>query len=218
MARRGPTWAGGVSGADALVYSMAVFDDGSGPGLYAGGSFYSAGGVLANNIAKWDGQAWSALGAGLRGGGAPGALAAFDDGTGPALYVAGSFRLAGDLRVENIAKWDGQQWSDVGGGIEGNSGLGELTVFDDGSGPVLLAAGMFATSGRAPVSGIATWDGLSWRVADAEMNGLVQALAVHADASGPHLYLGGKFTTAGGRPSTFIARWDCVATARRLQL
>ena len=40
----------------------AVVFDSSG-NLYAGGNFTTAGGVAANYIAKWNGSAWSALGA-----------------------------------------------------------------------------------------------------------------------------------------------------------
>ena len=39
----------------------------SGTNLYAGGEFTIAGGVTANYIAKWDGNAWSALGSGMNG-------------------------------------------------------------------------------------------------------------------------------------------------------
>ena len=42
------------------VNALAV----SGTNLYAGGCFTTAGGVPANNIAKWNGSAWSALGRG----------------------------------------------------------------------------------------------------------------------------------------------------------
>ena len=35
--------------------------------LYVGGYFTQAGGVTVNNIAKWDGAKWSALGAGVDG-------------------------------------------------------------------------------------------------------------------------------------------------------
>ena len=44
------------------VNALAV--DGAG-NLYAGGCFTTAGGVAANNVAKWDGSAWSALGSGI---------------------------------------------------------------------------------------------------------------------------------------------------------
>jgi len=38
---------------DGGVSAMAVFDDGSGPALYAGGSFATAGGLPSSNIAAW---------------------------------------------------------------------------------------------------------------------------------------------------------------------
>ncbi|MCK6563057.1 PKD domain-containing protein, partial [bacterium] len=43
------------------VYAIAV----SGSGVYAGGGFTTAGGVVASHIAKWDGTSWSALGSGM---------------------------------------------------------------------------------------------------------------------------------------------------------
>jgi hypothetical protein len=49
------------------VNALIVFDDGTGPALYAGGAFTTAGGVSANRIAKWNGSTstWSALGGGI---------------------------------------------------------------------------------------------------------------------------------------------------------
>ncbi len=89
---------------------MAVFDDGSGPALYVGGSFNTAGGASVNNIARWDGQTWSPLGAGLDSSVA--VMIVFDDGLGggPALYVGGWFENAGGRPAHNIAKWDGKAW------------------------------------------------------------------------------------------------------------
>jgi hypothetical protein len=40
---------------------IAAFDDGDGEGLYAAGSFTSAGGVLCNGLARWRDGAWSAV-------------------------------------------------------------------------------------------------------------------------------------------------------------
>lgn len=85
------------------VEALGVFDDGGGPALYVGGWFTTAGGEPANRIAKWDGSIWSALGAGV-GGGAVYALTAFDDGSGPALYVGGEF-LSSPAGDKSLAKW-----------------------------------------------------------------------------------------------------------------
>src|SRR5215212_2614337 len=53
-------------GADDSISAMIVFDDGSGPALYAGGAFTAAGGTNASRVARWDGTSWSALGSGIQ--------------------------------------------------------------------------------------------------------------------------------------------------------
>src|SRR5690606_35608104 len=59
----------------------------------------------------------------------------FDDGSGPALYAAGTFTVPGDADAVGFARWDGESWSSVGGGIDGHALA--LAVYDDGSGPAL---------------------------------------------------------------------------------
>ena len=205
-----PSWlptfgpAPGVTGAIAVT---AVFDDGSGPALYVGGSFTMAGIVQARNIAKWDGSSWSALGSGT--GGVVTSLAVFDDGSGPALYAAGTFGSAGGGSANRIAKWDGTSWSALGLGVGVLDDRVEcLAVFDDGSGPALYAGGVFSTAGGAPANNIAKWNGSSWAALDAGVNGAVFALAVFDDGGGPALYAGGTFTSAGGVPVNRLARWN----------
>ena len=135
------------NGGEAL-YDLAVFDDGSGagPALYAGGYFTTAGGVSANNIARWDGTAWSAVGGGLEEG-LPFVFTVFDDGGGPALYVGGSFRKAGGMPANRIAKWDETRWSALGNGVASGS-VAALEAFDDGNGggPGLFVGGYFSIS------------------------------------------------------------------------
>jgi len=194
------------------VAALSVFDDGLGPALYAGGLFTFAGGVPANQIAKWDGKQWSALGTGL-GGVAPnvGALTVFDDGTGPALYVGGDFTLAGDVPASRIAKWDGNQWSALGSGMNAGA-VDALTVFDDGTGPALYAGGLFMFAGGVLANGIARWDGAQWSALGSGMGGgarpYVAALTVFDDGMGTALHAGGLFTLAGGVPASRIAKWD----------
>ena len=92
---------------------MTVFDDGVGdrPALFLAGRFFTAGGVEAKSIARWDGRTWSALGLGLHdingSEAAAGAIVVFDDGTGdgPALFVGGDFLIAGGISSQHIAKW-----------------------------------------------------------------------------------------------------------------
>jgi len=206
------------NGVDGIVEALTTYDDGTGPALYAGGYFTGAGGVTANRIAKWDGTEWSAL-EGPAGNGMDGAVSAlttYDDGTGPALYAGGFFELAGGVPANNIAKWDGTEWS----ALEGPSGNGmnsivlALTTYDDGTGPALYAGGSFITAGGVSANNIAKWDGTAWSPLEGPSgNGIsdrVHALTTYDDGTGPALYAGGQFNSAGGVQALGIARWDGV--------
>lgn len=48
-----------------MVGPLYVYDDGSGPALYVGGTFYYVGGFYTDNIARWNGSWWSSLSLGL---------------------------------------------------------------------------------------------------------------------------------------------------------
>ncbi|MCZ6754650.1 MAG: hypothetical protein O7E49_04990 [Gemmatimonadetes bacterium] len=214
----GRTWSplgGGVDGDDVVVYALGVFDDGQGsaPALYAGGLFTTAGGVGASSIARWDGTGWSPVGGGVSG--FVYTLTVFDDGSdsGSALYAGGYLTSAGGVEVNHIARWDGEAWSPVGGGItsDGIALVRALAVYDDGSGtgPALYAAGLFTTAGGVSASNIAKWDGSTWSAVGSGLTDTVYTLTVFDDGSGPALYAGGTFTETGGDLwVNHIAKWD----------
>jgi hypothetical protein len=205
---QGSTWTIPGGGIDGGVTALLVFDDGSGPALYAGGYFTDAGGVPVTNIARWDGLAWSSVGGGL--GGEVDALCAFDDGNGPALYAGGNFTLAGGVSANRIAKWDGSSWSALGGGLSGGgiTRVSALTVFDDGAGPALFVAGTFASADGVAASGIARYDAAGWSALGSGLNGPGNALAVFGSGEKSALFVGGAFTSAGGVPASGIAQWS----------
>lgn len=206
----GTTWsqlAGGISDPTVhLILAMTIFDDGSGPALYAGGTFKTAGGVTVNNIAKWNGTSWSPLGVGMNG--TVRALAVFDDGSGTALYAGGSFTTAGGISANRIAKWNGVSWSPLGNGM--NLDVNALAVFDDGSGsgPALYAGGQFNTVDGVGISRIAKWNGSSWSSLGTGLNSTVFTLTVFDDGNGLGLYAGGLFSNAGGVSASHIAKWN----------
>jgi hypothetical protein len=186
------------------VVSMTTFDDGSGPALYVGGQFPTIGGVIAANIAKWNGTTWVPLGAGLNG--FVTCLGAFDDGSGPALYAGGSFTASGSTTVNRVARWTGSEWVDVGGGV-GSGYVEQFQVFDDGSGPGLFACGYFTSAGGQP-GGIARYRNGEWsNLGGGTPTGGVYAMTVWDDGSGPALYVGGQFGTISGVPANSLARW-----------
>ncbi len=208
LARGGcePSWLptfGGMPGTNGFVWAMASFDDGSGPALYVGGAFTSAGGAVVNGLAKWDGTSWSAVSDQLTGSGVH-ALIVFDDGSGPALYVGGRYALQGNGATD-VAKWDGTTWTPLG--PLGRS-VRALAVYDDGSGPALYAGGEFDISNGAAADHVAKWDGSSWSAVGSGTSDWVAALLVHDDGSGPALFAGGAFEHAGGTPANHIAKWD----------
>ena len=86
---------------------------------------------------------WSRLGDGMTAKLNPSVsdMVVFDDGTGQALYACGRFESAGGVPVSNIAKWDGFEWSPVGGGIVGIVSI--VTVFDDGAGEAIIGQETF---------------------------------------------------------------------------
>ncbi|MBI2928565.1 MAG: Ig-like domain-containing protein [Verrucomicrobia bacterium] len=208
------------------VLALGVFDDGTGPALYAGGEFAVARGAPATGLAKWDGRSWSPVGPGL-GSTIPESslpplvfsLTVYDDGTGPALYAGGSFGFdTPSGPVSNIARWDGRDWSPLGSGIErriavADTGPRALAVFDDGSGPALYAGGLFVKAGGIPVNGLARWDGLRW---SALGNGVVRAqgtpgsvlaMAVFEDGRGLGLFIGGTFGDYNGSTAENLTKW-----------
>jgi hypothetical protein len=78
--------------------------------LVAGGSFLTAGGSVANGIARWDGSIWHPLGTGV-GGTSPEVydLAVFDG----QIIASGTFTLAGGRVSAHLARWGPTGTSDV---------------------------------------------------------------------------------------------------------
>ncbi len=218
----GTSWSvlgsGTNSAASAGVFGLAVFDDGTGAALYAGGRFTSMGGVAMHQIARWDGSGWSGLSNGITGPvlGLPlpyvRALCVFDDGTGAALYAGGQFTNAGGVVTGSIARWDGTNWSLLGSGVDGE--VRALRVFGAGNAARLYAGGQFTLAGGVAAANIARWDGTNWSSVGAGVGGasaaVVEALTVFDRGAGAALHAGGRFTSAGGVSARNIAAWNGV--------
>ena len=194
----------------AHVYALAAGTDGA---LYAGGSFATAGGVGASNIAAWDAHAssWRPLGTGDGMNGPVLALAFRPDGS---LCAGGRFTVAGGALANHVAcrPAGSTTWQPLGSGTDGD--VYALAAAPDGS---LYAGGSFTTAGGVAANAIARWDGTtsSWHALGSGMEGgygspTVNALAVGLDGS---LYAGGTFDTAGGVPAKYVARWDAPASS-----
>lgn len=146
----GSTWSdvgGGVSDLDPSttprVFSLAFDAAGN---LYVGGTFNQVGtGLLpVNNIAKWDGSTWSALGTGL-------------DGTVNDLVLDSSGRLYATYygnasSTGDIDRWDGARWTTLHSAA--NSSINSLAFTTPTK---LLAGGAFTEIGGQVASFIAAF-------------------------------------------------------------
>jgi hypothetical protein len=126
-----------------------------GTDVYVGTDANNIAGIAqADHVARWNGSAWSALGAGS--GGANGwfpATASINAlaGTTTHLFATGTFLNAnGDARADHIAFFDGSEWHPVGSNGAGEgpwSGNGLALALVDRQ---LYAAGSFTSAGGDP--------------------------------------------------------------------
>ncbi len=185
------------------VYAIAAAANGD---VYVGGSFATAGVITVNNIARWDGSSWHALGAGT-GGTWPDVHAIAV--TGSDVYIGGSFSTVNGNVIPGVAHWNGSVWSGLGSGVGGVYAEVDAVVTN---GTNIYIGGRFAqvtdsTNGTQTAGHVAMWNGSVWST----MGGGVANPDVAALALGPAgIYVGGRFQTlANGTTSARgLARWD----------
>jgi subtilisin family serine protease len=220
----GQQWSALGNGSAWPVWAMAVYDDGNGDALYIGAPAVDA----PQGLGKWDGTSWSAIGVGTAWP-TPNCspifdMAVYDDGNGDALYYGGCFWALGDIpsgSARGIARWDGQQYTSVGGGLAGGflTTVRDIIVHDDGSGPDLYVAGEFTSAGGSAISHVARWDGSQWSALGSGVNNQGWALGVYddGDGTGQDLYVslpgemgadGATPMAAGGKTVRGMAKWD----------
>jgi hypothetical protein len=180
-----------------------------GGSLYIGGMFTLAGGITVNHVARYDGSKFYAVGAKPANGiGTPtlnvSCIGQADDG----IYIGGLLTAAGKTQANRIARWDGTNWSSVGGGTMGGAGTANRVLAIAGTGADVYVGGAFTNVGGINVSNIAHWDGANWWNMGNGFDASVSVLAATAGA----VYAGGIFTNVIGPPATLtvnhIAMWD----------
>ena len=235
----GDAWVG-IAGAPAYtIRALTAYDDGSGPDLYVGGSFTTAGGIAVKGLARWNGSAWSDVGGGVTwealssgvctaSAGSVYAFQVLDEGSGPALFVGGSFTKVGaGVPSEMVARWTAAGWTGYGGPAACYSTGGgavtpktyALAAYDDGSGPALFAGGYFSAIAGVPARDVAkladgVWtplgNGIGRVVSGVAQPSMVNALAVFDSGEGLELVAAGLFNRAGDGDDAknSVARWN----------
>ena len=204
-----------------VAFAPVLFDDGSGhgPELYVLSDEYVLDGgqyVLAQfRLVRWRGGIWDVV-------------AHIDSfvhcmevldvvpGGGEELVLAGSFSAIDGSPISNLAAFDGQSWTGIGGGV-GGGWIYDMLLFEDGdqfTEPTLVIGGTFETAGGEPHPNVAYWTGTKWGHFGTDtpwfalFGEAVRALAVYDRGDGPELYAGGRFTSIGSNVVFHIARWS----------
>lgn len=205
----------GVSIGDANVLGSTTDSNGR---FIVGGLFSQAGTQSVIGVAAWDGTYWRGLGTSEArpAGGINGNVEdAASFGT-CALYVAGYFEYAGDVRANNVARFDDETgFHALGDGLP--FPVWQIAVTDR-----VPAVGPDAVEGATmPIGGphgalwaaqltdlyeaeLALWDGSTWRDMG-HFDAPIYAIAVAEDGS---IVVGGDFTRVGDQPAMHVARWD----------
>lgn len=197
---------GGVSGGGAAggVFALQALGD----FLMIGGSFNSAGGMPASNIASWTQSGWFNANA-LFGTGLNGPVYALRMWNGGQFIAGGHFSSADGQTVEGLALWHDGEWSQpnnlrVGGDpIDGSLGRVFDMTHHNGA---LIVGGDFRSAGGTPADNIARWNGSTWSL----MAGVVpEAVRAMAEYRGWHV-VGGDFTIPGpsGESGNRLAAWN----------
>ena len=195
----GFTTLGTVSGGGGFfgpaVDDLAVLPNGD---LVAGGSFTSVAGVTANNVARFDGGTWSAMGSGIQ---EPiRTLFVRSDGT----LLAGTF-FSGPNNPTAFLRFDGTDWVPFGLGVTGISGAAQdIDELPNGD---LVAAGGFVFPPSSVAHTAARWNGIDWVPLGQGIQDPAIATSIAALPDGS-VVAGGFFGSAGGVAAINTALFD----------
>jgi hypothetical protein len=186
--------------------------------IFAGGSFDTAGGVMANRIAMWDGTNWHSLGAGNANGLDSTVLAMAV--MGDSLYVGGNFTHAGGLIANHIAIWNlkTEEWETITeDGVTGvDGGVAALLAGDT----ILYAGGGFQHAADILASKIAQlsrgkWNSLGNGVEDTD--GVIECLtpkgSIVSNGHFSQFFVGGRFSKIADTAATDIAMWSIFSNS-----
>lgn len=161
-----------------------------------------AGTLNANNLAIYDPiTGWIDFGTGTNG-----KVAAISIANNGAIYVGGDFTEINGIPANNIAVWNGANWSAMDQGTNGP--VAAINISSNGS---VYVGGAFETAGGLPTNNIALWNNNTWNALADTASGIsgtnneVRTIALDENDL---VYIGGNFDSAGGNSAPRIAVWN----------
>ncbi|MEM7372449.1 MAG: T9SS type A sorting domain-containing protein [Bacteroidota bacterium] len=175
------------------ISALAVSSQGH---VYAGGFDYSGAGY-ANILNHWNGTDWDTLiHAANYVGGYINTIKIDEQGN---VYVGGDIENIAGLALNNIGKWDGNNWDNLGGGLPND--VSAIEIDDQGR---VYAGGSFFALPDIQSRFLTRWDGNVWSSLGSGINGRADFLQF--DEQG-NLYTLGTFEKAGNVNVNGIAKW-----------
>jgi hypothetical protein len=194
---------------DRFGKSLLVIDD----GLLATGYFCYVDDEAAQNVAVFDDDGWNRLHTTPTSGTRVREHAPSSEPVSPVvafrfrgdLIIAGWMPQAGVVSAGGVARWDGEDWHSLAGGVDG--WVTAAAVVED----ELIVVGKFESAGGVFARNIAAWNGSVWRpvgggleIQSAGPNGLLSSIV----ADGQHVYVGGTFAEVNGIVANSVVHWD----------
>ena len=216
------------------VYSIKKDSAGN---MYVGGSFTELNKLPIKYLAKFDGNAWSAVGDSP-----DGAVEAIIIDSNDNVYIGGKFQNMGATQVDGIAMWDGNDWSPLDGGVTDGYSTGKVAgevkalAVDDND--EIYVGGTFENAGSLNYANhLARWTGSNWEKfahglgsspydgggGNDYLDGYVDVINVRNNsdpgATDKDVYVGGNFTNicgndlcdSGNSNANYLVKYDGLA-------
>lgn len=199
--------------------NLSVVDSGGGPRLMTA-DFMTTGPPYHSRVWEWDGTSWSVKSGFSR----PSfhcqsgqlsffsAVVAFDTGSGIQLIAGGPSGALGPLQT-GLWKWNATQWDPlippVGFEAFGPSGVRDLHIHDDGSGPALYACGDIRLVAGVEARGVVRWVNGGWQpLAGLPGSCPTNTMTTISSPTGPRLVIG-----SSGILEWTPGQWTSVGTS-----
>ena len=127
------------------------------------------------------------------------------------LYVGGDFEFAGGKQCFGIARWNGNEWFSMGGGLVDSLGYFYYHVQDiKRLNNEIYIGGNFNFVDGVNSPGISRWNGTTWqKVGDSlKVIGGPYGSIIRMEVFNNELYVVGRFDSVGNIPSKSVAKWD----------
>lgn len=188
------------------MYPTALYADSTNNLLYSAGYFTSIDNNRRWGIASWNTDQWDSLGLGIdydSVSSQPQMTRGFlwDNGY---LYTVGSFRRAGTINSNCIARWNGTIWDSVPGcKIAAYQSINDIVKYNG----EIYICGSFDSIGSLPAHGLAKWDGNAWHTVANNYDFATQGVLGRIRFYHGRLYVSGMFRDPNGNTCR-LARWD----------